>query len=143
MTLDDYKDLVFTPLDLPAPPRVDTDRFIAWMEWVREEGIKRKLSLFGSRYEELSGKPYPWLLAPLSYVKRTHVEDSFERDWPEVRSYMDLFPITGVMSAVFLAQNALADIHLQTDSDGFWGYRFYLVNNSVEGLHFHFAHARV
>jgi hypothetical protein len=123
-----YEDLVFSPLALPAPPEVSARRLIAWMTWAREEGHKRGLNRSERGYEARTGRAYPWLMANVYYGERTRVEDSFDEEFPEV---------------ALLAQRGSAEVHLHTDSDGYWGFRFYLANERPGGLYFHLARERV
>jgi len=142
LALEVYRDLVFSPLALPSPPAVDAARLVAWMAWAREEGHKRGLNLPEREYEAASGLPYPWLMANVHYGKRGHVEESFEREFPEVARYTRCFPLRGASFVVLLAQRGNVAAHLHTDSDGPWGFRFYLANRRRDALYFCLARER-
>ncbi len=138
-----YEDLVFSPLALPAPPKVDAERLVAWMTWAREEGHKRGLNVSERKYEARTGRRYPWLMANVYYIDRSHVEDSFDAEFPRVAEYARRFPVNDVGGIVLLAQRGSAEVHLHTDSDGYWGLRFYLANKDPGGLYFCMARQRV
>jgi len=135
-TLEIYEDLVFSPLALPSPPKVDAKRLVAWMTWAREEGLKRGLNRAEREYESRRGRPYPWLMASVYYITRSHVEDSFEKDFPELADYARQFPVNEVGGITLLAQRPNAAIRLHTSSDGYWGFRFHIGNGDPDGLHF-------
>jgi len=133
-TLESYEDLVFSPLALPSPPKADTKRLVAWMTWAREEGFKRGLNLPEQGFEARKGRPYPWLMACVYYMNRSHVEDSFEKEFPELAEYAQQFPVNEVGGITLLAQRPNALVRLHTDPDGYWGFRFRL--GDPDGLHF-------
>jgi hypothetical protein len=138
-----YEDLVFSPLALPAPPKVDAKRLVSWMRWAREEGHKRGLNASERNYDGRTGRRYPWLMANVYYLDRSHVEDSFDEEFPRVAEYARGFPMKDVGGIVLLAQRGRTEVHLHTDSDGFWGFRFYLTSKDYEGLYFCMTRKRV
>jgi hypothetical protein len=142
MRLADYEDLVFSPLAMPPPPDVDTARLIEWMTWARAEGHKRGLNVPERGYEAATGRPYPWLMANVFYPRPSHVEESFEREFPDLLRYAHSFPLKDLKLVVLLAQRGDIDVHLHTDSDGHWGFRFYLANKRQDALYFHMARER-
>jgi hypothetical protein len=133
---------VFSPLALPEPPAVDVPRLIAWMTWARTEGHARGLNVPERAYETGTGLRYPWLMANVHYGKRGHVEASFDREFPEIVAYARGFPLRDPIFIALLAQREQADVHLHTDSDGPWGFRFYLVNRRADALYFCLARER-
>jgi hypothetical protein len=136
MTLERFRDLVFSPLALPVPPALNILRLIEWMTWARGEAHKRGLNKPERGYEENTGRQYPWLMATVSYATPSHVEESFEREFPELRRYADHFPLKQVGLIALIAQRGNADVYLHTDSDGYWGFRFYLATARRESLYF-------
>jgi hypothetical protein len=138
-----YEDLVFSPLALPEPPQVDAGELVAWMTWAREEGYKRGLNRSERGYEARTGRQYPWLMANVYYIERSHVEDSFDRQFPEVMEYARGFPVDELGGIALLAQRGSAEVHLHTDADGYWGFRFYLANKNPGSLYFCMARKRV
>jgi hypothetical protein len=142
-TLQSYEDLVFSPLALPAPPKVDAKRLVDWMTWGREEGIKRGFNVQEQGFEARKGRPYPWLMAIVYYGNRNHVEDSFDKEFPELAEYARQFPVSELGGMTLLAQRPNALIRLHTSSDGYWGFRFRLGNGGADGLHFCTARQRV
>ena len=115
---------------------MDAGRLIEWMTWARPEGHKRGLNGPERGYESFTGKQYPWLMANVSYEEPGHVEASFEREFPQVVRYAQRFPFKGVRVIVLIAQRSRADVHLHTDSDGYWGFRFYLARRREDALYF-------
>jgi hypothetical protein len=113
------------------------------MTWAREEGHKRGLNVSERNYETRTGRRYPWLMANVYYIDRSHVEDSFDKEFPQVAGYARLFPVNEVGGIVLLAQRGRTEVHLHTDSDGFWGFRFYLANKDADGLYFCMTRQRV
>jgi hypothetical protein len=135
-TLEGYRDLLFSPLALPEPPAVDTTRLLKWMAWARDEGLKRGLNVPEREYEARTGKEFPWLMANVHYGRPSHVEDAFDREFAELAAYTRLFPLREKRLVVLLAQRGDVASHLHADSDGFWGFRFYLANRAPDALYF-------
>jgi hypothetical protein len=135
-SLADYQDLVYSPLALPRPPRVDRARLVEWMTWARREGLKRGLNRAERNFEARTGRQYPWLTANVYYADPGPVEASFEAAFPQIARYARRFPVDEVGGIVLLAQRGHAEVHLHTDSDGAWGFRFYLAEGDHEGLYF-------
>jgi hypothetical protein len=131
-----YRDLVFSPLDLPDPPAIDAAALIAWMEWARPRALQRGLNRPERGYEARTGKRYPWLMTTLRFTDPGATEESFEREFPTVVDFTRLFPLNGLRLLVLLAQRERAAVHLHSDSDGAFGFRFYLTNAHREGLYF-------
>jgi hypothetical protein len=142
-TLRHYQDLVFSPLALPAPPAVDTARLVRWMKWARMESRRRGDNRSERGYEEQTGKRYPWLMATVQLAEPGAVERSFRADFAPVVDYAGGLPFKAVRTIFLIAQRAGADVHLHTDGDGFWGFRFYLAHQHREGLYFCMARERV
>ena len=122
-----FDDLIFTPLDLPAPPAVDAESFIEWMRSDNRTGMFQK-----ERYERLTGCKYPWLLRAV-----TSDLTPLQAAYPQVLEYARLYPFKTVKTVIFLAQDGYQPIFPHADSDGLVGMRFYLKNRHVEGLHFY------
>jgi hypothetical protein len=142
-TLEAYRDLIFSPLALPEPPAVDIARLLKWMAWARDEGRKRGLNVPEREYEARTGKEFPWLMANVHYGRRSHVEDSFDHEFASLAAYTRLFPLREKRLVVLLAQRGDVASHLHADSDGFWGFRFYLANRAPDALYFCPAHERL
>jgi len=141
--LERFRDLVFSPLALPPPPPVDGERLVGWMSWAHAEALKRGHNRSERGYEERTGRRYPWLMATVLLSDPGPVERSFEREFPAIKAYLDLFPFRGVGCLNLLAQRAEAEVFLHTDTDGFWCFRFYLAQQRREDLYFCMARKRV
>jgi hypothetical protein len=143
MRLDNYRDLVFSPLSLPPPPRVDVRRLLSWMRRARDDCRKRGLNASERTYEARTGKRYPWLMATAHLSGSARADTAFRKEFPAVAEYARRFPFEGGGWIVFLAQRGDAEVFLHTDSDGYWGFRFYLANAHAEGLHFCMSRRRL
>ena len=132
---------MFSPLALPPPPTADTERLVAWMSWARTEGHKRGLNAPERDYEA-SGRRYPWLMANVHLGRPGHVEASFAREFPEILSYARRFPLADPIFLVLLAQRGGEEVYLHTDSDGHWGFRFYITRRNTDALYFCLARDR-
>jgi hypothetical protein len=128
-----FDDLIFSPLDLPAPPEIDAGRFVQWMQL----GQQPETSLPRVAFENLTGQSYPWLL-------RSLIGDlsALAEAFPEVHRYLLCFPFKQVKSLTFLAQHGTQEVFTHTDSDDLYGMRFYLTVKNSEGLHFFKAKER-
>jgi len=143
MTLEQYQDLVFTPLALPTPPAVDSARLVRWMNWAREESLPRGVAKSERGYEAQTGKQYPWLMATVRLAQPGAVEESFQREFAPIVDYARGLTFKGVRCIFVIAQRAGADVHLHTDTEGFWCFRFYLTHRHREDLYFCMARERV
>src|SRR2546430_16929020 len=103
-TLEQYRDLVFSPLALPPPPRVDASSLISWMTWARNESRKRGLNVPEKQYEAKTGREYPWLMATIHVAGCGAVAKSFERDFGAVAESGREFPVKKGGWLVLLAQ---------------------------------------
>jgi len=138
-----YHDLVFSPLALPCPPRVDAARLVGWMAWAREGGRQDNRNNPERSYESLTDGRYPWLMATVDLAARSPIEESFEREFPALARYVAEFPLRGPRTVVLLAQRERSSVYLHTDLDGYWGFRFYLARQQSDALYFCMARERV
>jgi hypothetical protein len=135
-TLEEFRDLVFSPLDLPPPPAVDSARLVAWMAWAHGEAEKSGRNVPERNYEAQTGRQYPWLMTALHYSAPGSLEAAFGCEFPQVVQYARFFPLRGLKLIALIAQREGTEVHLHTDSDGYWGLRFYLANRSSDALYF-------
>jgi hypothetical protein len=143
MTLEKYEDLVFSPLALPPPPAVDSARLVTWLTWAREQSLRRGGNVPEAVYESAAQRRLPWLMATIHYHETpAAVEESFEREFPEIAAYVRLFPIKRLKLIALNAHRGDEEVHLHTDSDGFWGIRFYLANRKSDRMYFCMARDR-
>lgn len=123
-----YDDLIFSPLDMPKPPAIDSEQFVQWMlNDPLKTGAYPK-----QHYEKVIGRPYPWLMRVLRN-DFTPLADAY----PDVLEYVLKYPVRNVQNIIFLAQDGHQAVFTHTDSDGLIGLRFYLANKNVDGLHFY------
>ena len=134
--MEPFKNLLFCPLDLPEPPVVEYDKFLEWhteqLEYNKKYNTVAKLSdgkqeypwnVSWARWWNTYQNPNPWICG-------------FEKYFPELVEYFDLFPFTVAKSISFLDQKESKDVYLHTDPDQWWGMRFYLFNSLGEKLYF-------
>ena len=134
--MTDWKDLIFSPLDLPDPPELDMDKFISWnsaqKEYMLELNTNRQNSM-----KLLGG--YAW---QISWAKRPTVNNStkwicdFDKIFPEITEYLELFPMKEIKSISILNQIGGSHVEPHVDPDELWGMRFYLKNKIKDALYF-------
>lgn len=122
-----YDDLIFSPLDLPAPPEIDPARFVEWMGTGQDQQQMAPKRAF----ERVENREYPWLMRTLP-GDLSPLRDAF----PDVHAYLSVFPFQSIRAIVILAQRGYQAVHTHTDSDALCGMRFYLTRKNAEGLHF-------
>ena len=153
--LEPYKGLIFCPLDLPPPPKIDEERLFAYIA-MRDEGDKGTLagSVSGAvgpipldspwlRYTASWSKEkntYPWRLL---HLMRTDFKDNgwefygeFKQWLPDLAAYIESLPVSEFYTISLLNQKAGTDVGLHTDPDVWFGLRFYAVNRSNAKIFF-------
>ena len=93
--MTDWKNLIFSPLDLPEPPEVNMDEFIAWHTEQKSYMLKHNKNRVNST--NLYGE-YCW---HVSWAKWWNTYDTdtpwvcdFDKRFPELVEYLNLFPFT-------------------------------------------------
>jgi hypothetical protein len=124
----EVSNILYTPLDVPPPPDIDTEKFLAWVRKVYPQSVKTSASK--STAETRMPDNYPWDLVFGAY--NGEWRDNFNIEFPELTNYcLDAFGITTreLLTVVFLpirqSVTGLAFWHNDTDETGF---RFYLTN---------------
>jgi hypothetical protein len=138
--------LIYVPLDLPEPPRVDIDLFTDWV-------VSKAPRLIGNinspatgekimHFEEKGMKGwgfYPWIQVSAfhhGYSDKWIAE--FDKLFPDIVDYVHLFPYNMLSGVTILLQKSSIAAPLHTDSDDWLGMRFYLHNEVKEDvLYFH------
>lgn len=128
MTVDK---LIFTPLDIPDPPRVDQKKLIEYCNLWREE------CYFERRYNYLNQiHEYPWEHPVQPFRPKIDItpeelklRELFKTEFRELTSYAArAFPFQlGAMT--ILIQKDDVEVVGHTDGDDEWAFRFYLWNN--------------
>jgi len=111
-----FTDLIFCPLDLPAPPRVARERMVEWVAAAQQQR--------GAIKEEARFRPYPWSAAYAA--ERGAWRDGFEGRFPQLVAYLELFPTASWTKVAVLVQEPQQDVSLHTDPDPVLGWRVYL-----------------
>lgn len=136
---DQFRDLVYIPLDLPEPPTVDIDLFVDWVVNRAPKLVgKIKSPETGERimhFEEKGLKGwgyYPWLqVSAFHHGYSDQWISDFDKLFPEVVDYVHLFPYNILSGVTILLQKSSVAAPLHIDSDDWLGMRFYL-HNEVE-----------
>jgi hypothetical protein len=136
----EYHKLIYTPLDLPEPPTIDWDKFIAWTEKCREldeEREKKNLKAAGGGVYNPASKTgkavkdfaeYPWYPAHAIDPSTEEWNAGFDKEFPELVNYIQLFPFKKFKSINFIKQKSGVPAFLHTDPDDWLGFRFYIKN---------------
>ena len=117
-------DILYTPLDIPEPPKVDLDALVAWICKYQEEQEVKKRQDFS---KELKGS-YPWNII---YCKQDyHWYKDFDKEFPALAEYCHtVFDVPHTMISDIVV------LHTRNDfvGEGFWhsdpdpvGLRFFL-----------------
>jgi hypothetical protein len=115
-----FTDLIFCPLDLPAPPRVPRQALVDWVSETRACSTTNEEQIFA---KGASGS-YPWNSAYAAH--RGEWRNGFDSRFPEVATYLDLFPTRSWTCVNVLVQEPQQDVWLHTDPDPVLGWRVYL-----------------
>lgn len=143
---EELRNLIYVPLDLPEPPKVDMDKFIDWT-------INKSPRIVGNikspetgekimHHEEKGIKGwgyYPWIQVSAFHhgYSDTWIAE-FDKLFPDVVDYIHLFPYNILSGVTILLQKSGVAAPLHTDSDDWLGMRFYLHNEVKEDvLYFH------
>jgi hypothetical protein len=133
----DWRNLVFSPLDLPDPPEVDTDKFLAWHSDQKEYMLLHNQNRINST--KLYGG-YCWHVSWAKWYTTYNTKQpwicDFDKRFPELVEYLELFPFKQTKSISFLNQIGGATVEPHTDPDELWGMRFYLKNKNKDALYF-------
>jgi hypothetical protein len=150
--LEPYRNLIFCPLDLPAPPEINEEQLFAYiaMRDQRDNGtyggsISNTLDMHSPnvKYTASWSKTkdiYPWRLMHL--MRRDFKDKGWEfwdefKEWlPELAAYFESMPVKEFFTISLLNQKAGADVGLHTDPDLRFGLRFYAVNQSDAKIYF-------
>ena len=135
--MTDWRNLIFSPLDLPDPPDVDMDKFLAW------HSDQKEYMLLHNQNRINSTKLYGGYCWHVSWAKwyTTYNTDKpwicdFDKRFPDLVEYLELFPFKQAKSISFLNQLSGATVQPHTDPDELWGMRFYLKNKNKDALYF-------
>lgn len=134
--IDQFRNLLFCPLDLPAPPEVDYHKFQEWhLEQIDYNKKYNKTAQLADGKQE-----YPWNVSWAvwwnTYDKANPWICDFDKKFPELVEYLSLFPFVTPKSISFLEQKGSREVYLHSDPDYWWGMRFYLFNTLGEKLYF-------
>ena len=133
----DWKNLIFSPLDLPDPPEVDMDEFVAWHSEQKSYMLKHNQNKVNST--NLYGG-YCWHISWAKWWNTYNTAEpwicDFDKRFPELVEYLNLFPFKQMKSISFLNQIGGSKVEPHSDPDDCWGMRFYLKNKTKEALYF-------
>lgn len=133
--LQDYKDLIYTRLDLPNLPFIDVALLLQWLNnKARLEMVEKELHNYHTKTQL-----YPWKAV---IVCRHNVwEPSFIEVFPEIVQYTKHFPCSFWRQISILSQLPDKEVFLHTDPDEGLGWRLYLSKGGPR-LYFQKFHKR-
>jgi hypothetical protein len=115
-----FTELIYCPLDLPAPPAFDRGKLIEWVTQSRAADPTKEEQLHASG----GSGPYPWNSAYAAY--RGAWRHGFDAAFPEIVAYLASFPSRAWACVAVLLQEPRQDVFLHTDPDPVLGWRVYL-----------------
>jgi hypothetical protein len=123
------KDLIYTRLDMPELPSIDTDKLISWIKSNQRSEIKEK------RLQQVAEgeKPYPWR-AVCAYTANAW-DTEFATNFGPLIRYLENFPNKAWRHVAVLCQLENQGVFLHTDPDYGIGWRIYL-NHGGPRLYF-------
>jgi len=135
--MTDWRDLVFSPLDLPDPPSVDMDDFLAWHTKQKQFMLEHNPNMVNSNaiYGGYSWH-VSWAIWWNTYKNADPWISDFDKTFPQLVEYINLFPFKTVKSISFLNQKGGKKVEPHSDPDSMWGMRFYLKNKIDDALYF-------
>lgn len=143
--LNKFKDLIYCPLDLPAPPIVDLAKFFQWALIHGRQHSRDKYEIKPgliarspeSQTREAVGYTTWYYCWAKHYTDQNHWIGDFDIKFPELVEYSKLFPFDVVSSMSFIIQQQNTPSFLHVDPDEHLGMRYYLFNNVGNKLYFH------
>jgi len=131
MDMDSAKDIIYTPLDLPTPPKVDIPSFVDWMKHNKKVIYSNEIQV------AKMGIKYPWLNVTVDMAdKNNYLTNNLRKEFPEIYDYYFNFPVNPG-SYIFTVQYATETVFPHSDHDKFFGLRYYLnFSEQDTGLYF-------
>lgn len=120
-SLGKYAGLIFTKLDLPQVPAIDTTKVLEWMNSADRKLMHTQVRGFNNTFP---GKTYPW--RPVWAHDGKTWDTDFAKKFPELVDYIKLFPATAYRRVCLLAQLPDQDVFTHVDPDFGLGWRVYL-----------------
>lgn len=146
-----FHNIIYTPIDLPEPPEINWTVFNEWATRTHQEHMAladqrvtlpdgRSRRTLYSIWKDAVGE-YPWLT---SHAIKEHTSENenpwvnnFDKLFPELIEYLQLFPFFKLQSVNFLRQIPHVPVSLHTDPDNWLGFRFYILNTvNKDALYF-------
>ena len=142
--LDEFKDIIWSPLDLPIVPNIDIGKFLHWGFTESEKYDTDIITNSGNELKSLKKQAIEALVfSPWRYFWAKHYKSpsewigGFDKLFPELVNYCNLYPFDSLSAVLFIVQFPGAKTFIHTDPDEMLGMRFYLHNNTSAGLYFH------
>ena len=135
--MTDWRNLIFSPLDLPDPPEVDMEEFLKWHADQKAFMLEHNTNRIKS--SKIYGG-YGWIISWAMWWNTYKLDNpwicDFDKRFPELVEYINLFPFKQLKSISFLNQKGGAEVNPHSDPDRMWGMRFYLKNKTKDALYF-------
>jgi hypothetical protein len=119
-----FTDLIYCPLDLPAPPQVAREALLDWVSAARRSDPTNEEKLYAGAAGGAAHAAYPWNSAYAAYHGAWR--HGFDARFPAVAAYLALFPARAWTCVNVLVQEPQQDVWLHTDPDPVLGWRVYL-----------------
>ncbi len=116
----DYRDLIYTRLDLPQLPPVDQGKLAEWMVDKNRIGMVEQTLHSSNTNSSL----YPW--RAVVACRNNCWDTAFVEAFPQLVKYTELFPTALWRQVSLLAQLPDKEVFLHTDPDKGLGWRIYL-----------------
>lgn len=115
-------DIIYTPLDLPLPPKFDKEKLYNWIDLVHNNDVQWdiKTTYKNAVAETKFGEEYPWNLVFAYfnvYNHRLGWQEGFNNLFPELATYM--YSVYGLREEL-LGQISLLPIKSTSNGIGFW-----------------------
>jgi hypothetical protein len=149
---DKFRDLIYAPLDLPAPPTVDIEELKQWAYALDDSNVNQAKITYNANGIAIAESAegvirrrlgyYPWKSV---WPKRSKDivptnngwNQAFVEKFPQLVEYAKLFPYLELHAMNLLIQLEGTPVFLHVDPDDYFGMRFYISNTDNSLLYFY------
>ena len=128
--LTNILNILYTPLDTDAPPKINIDKFLTWAYGIEYQNLKNA----GDGSRGMSAELYPWHIVYARHSGKWQAE--FDKEFPEIADF--LCRVYG-MSVGEIFSIVLLPVRTDFVGPGFWhadpdghGLRVYLENDQID-----------
>lgn len=147
--MEKFKNLLYVPLDLPEPPKIDLDEMLEWSRTIPDDHpnqageIKTKNGVILTPERAIKNKLgyYPWLSIWLKRNPDFVPQNDgwmmeFKEKYPELADYVMQFPLKETVAVNLMWQKEGHSVMIHTDPEHWFGMRLYLSNTPNSPLFF-------